>query len=80
MEMCDTCDHNVKIECEGGCFFPHKNPPCFRQAMESQTTAVQQIKAEIRASIDKLRSCYPTKSMQAINIHIDKMIKLSAIG
>ena len=42
MEACKSCDHNVIIECRGGCFFPHNTPPCFRQAVESQTTVVQQ--------------------------------------
>jgi len=49
MEVCKSCDHNVIIECSGGCFSPHSTPPCFRQAMESQTTVVQQLKAEILA-------------------------------
>jgi hypothetical protein len=47
MEVCKSCDHNVAIECNGGCFFPYATPPCFRQAMESQTTGLHQLKAEI---------------------------------
>ena len=55
MEICKSCDHNVKLECKGGCFSPHSTPPCFRQAMESQTTAVQQLKAEIAATVAELK-------------------------
>jgi len=47
MEICKSCDHNVAIECNGGCFFPHATPPCFRQVMESQTTGLQHLQAEI---------------------------------
>jgi hypothetical protein len=52
MNICESCDHNVIIECQGGCFYPHHTPPCFRQAIESQTTAVQQLKAEIAYYLD----------------------------
>ena len=47
MEVCKLCDHNVIIECSGGCFSPHNTPPCFRQAMESQLIVAQQLKDKI---------------------------------
>ena len=34
MEICEMCDHNIKMECRGGCFAPHSTPPCFRQIRE----------------------------------------------
>ena len=54
MNICESCDHNVIIECQGGCFYPHHTPPCFRQAVESQTTSVQQLKAEIRLLLTEI--------------------------
>jgi len=31
MKVCESCDHNVQIECQGGCFHPHRTPPCYRE-------------------------------------------------
>jgi len=66
MEICKSCDHNVIIECSGGCFFPHNTPPCFRSAMDSQTTVVQQLKAEIEAKISELTQSQ--KNIDAIQV------------
>ena len=43
--VCSSCDHNIILECHS--CFKKSGPPCFQKAMESQTTVVQQLKAEI---------------------------------
>lgn len=72
MEICKSCDHNVTIECSGGCFFPHNTPPCFRQAIESQTTIIQQLKAEIAALIPAL---LPLATVDNRRLGIDQVIR-----
>ena len=79
MEACKSCDHNVIIECDGGCFFPHNTPPCFRQAVESQTTVVQQLKAEIAALITELFEDYQPSAVFSRDDFINKLRQLSAV-
>lgn len=65
MEICKSCDHNVIIECAGGCFFPHNTPPCFRQVMASQTSresskreeSANMPRDEIRLLAESIVSC-----------------------
>ena len=80
MNICQSCDHNVMIECSGGCFYPHNTPPCFRQAIESQTTAVQQLKAEIAAFANELSEYY-IKDCDVANVKdlVERMRQLSAV-
>jgi hypothetical protein len=80
MNICESCDHNVIIECQGGCFYPHHTPPCFRQAIESQTTAVQQLKAEIAALAEQASKQSPVGSFIMHRWEIIQRLKqLSAI-
>ena len=79
MEACKSCDHNVIIECGGGCFFPHNTPPCFRQAVESQTTVVQQLKAEIRSVVERLSiAAFENDTVDAEEC-INRLRELSAV-
>jgi len=75
-DLCRSCDHNVIIECAGGCFYPHNTPPCFRQAVESQ----QQLKAEIAAAVDAFQGDgIWMKDSDIINAFCAKLRQLSAV-
>lgn len=82
MKICKFCDHNVKLECQGGCFSPHKTPPCFRQTMESQTAVVQQLKAEISKVLSQSEPYHMytgETGYRLTKLQYEKLLKLSAV-
>jgi hypothetical protein len=54
-------------------------PNTEERAENSSTSPVQQLKAEIRSSLDELCSCSPLEIPKAIDKHVARLRELSAV-